>query len=145
MLIHRFKSNERALAFMFTLIVIVTVTAWIPLSQAQQQRPGYSGIIDQIQRFRGQARLSTGETTVVEVDVRNWTIGGGARLDALPLPIQGLMVVQLRGGTLTTIINGNRRERFEGEIWTVPTSVPMGVETEDDSAILQTVVMAEQP
>ena len=53
------------------------------------------------------------------------------------------MIVQLRGGELTTVINGRREERPE-VVRTVLPGVPMGIETGDDSATIQTVVIADR-
>ncbi|MBK9316847.1 MAG: hypothetical protein IPM55_21765 [Acidobacteria bacterium] len=54
------------------------------------------------------------------------------------------MLTQLRGGALTTIINGQRQGRREGEFWTLPSERLLGLETEDDSAIIQTIVIRER-
>ena len=92
------------------------------------------------------AALTAGEIPAaanVSVDIRNWTIAGGTEVEELPLPVAGMTIVQLRAGEITTIIDGKRQERNEGEFWTVPAGVKMSLETEDDSAILQTIVVAE--
>lgn len=115
---------------------------------AQEQQPPREPIfghrLDQFERFSGETTIRTADgDRNVRVDVRNWIIGSGMRIDELPLPFRGLMVVQLRGGELTTVIDDERQERLEGEIWTVPAGVAMRLETEDDSAIVQTVVVGE--
>jgi hypothetical protein len=95
-----------------------------------------------LERFQGQTRVRTERgDELVRVDIHNWMIGGGMKLDELPLPTKGLMIVQLRGGELATVIRGRREERREGEFWTVLPGVPMGIETGDDSATIQTVVI----
>jgi hypothetical protein len=107
-----------------------------------------------LERFQGQTRVRTEKREepvrterreeLVRVDIHNWMIGGGMKLDELPLPTKGLMIVQLRGGELTTVISGRREERREGEFWTVLPGVPMGIETGDDSATIQTIVIADR-
>lgn len=79
----------------------------------------------------------------VNVEIRNWTIGGGLKLEKLDVPSNGTLVVQLRAGEMTTIIEGERVERREGDFWTVEAGQVMAVETEDDTAILQTTFVAD--
>lgn len=98
------------------------------------------------------AQESTGLTPIVRYDatsqsidsamsfrfvIKNWIVDGGQEIE--DFPERGFLVVQLRGGELTTIINGERQHRQEDEFWTVPEGAVMGLETEDDSAIIQTV------
>jgi quercetin dioxygenase-like cupin family protein len=93
--------------------------------------------------FAGIVSLQRPQVSKVNVAIHLWTIREGQRHDALELPGKGTLVVQLRAGTLTTIIGGRRQERKEGEFWTVPTGISMGVETGQDTAILQTVLITE--
>jgi len=119
------------------------------LAAAGQGTEGYpeyqefeEGRITLFERFTGEVMLKSGEgERPVTVEIRNWMLGGGLSLPELPIPPEGLMIVQLRGGELTTVIDGEKRERAEGELWTVPAGVRMGLETTDDSAVLQTVVV----
>jgi hypothetical protein len=95
-----------------------------------------------IERFDGQVQLRIqGDRITVRVVIQNWGINGGQKIDELRIPIKGFLLVQLRGGELATIINQERRERREDEFWTVPTGVPLGLETEDDAASIQTIVL----
>ena len=98
--------------------------------------------ISSVERFTGQTRVRTAQGDApISVDIRNWTLGGGVKVDELPLSAKGLMIAQLRGGRVTTVIGGNRQARREGEFWTVQPGVRMGLETGDDSATIQTVVV----
>jgi len=100
--------------------------------------------MNSVEGFAGETRVRTAQgVTGVRVDIRTWTLGGGLKLDELPLPAKGLMIVQLRGGHLTTVIDGKRQARQEGEFWTVPVGGRMGVETENDSANIQTVIIVQ--
>lgn len=95
-----------------------------------------------IERFDGRVQLRIqGDRITVRVVIQNWGINGGQKIDELKIPIRGFLLVQLRGGELATIINQERRERREDEFWTVPTGVPLGLETEDDAASIQTIVI----
>ena len=133
---------------------VVVLTAAMALAGSgagcQQQLPREEIFTDtahrvsSTERFAGETRVRTaGQDAPVRVAIRNWSLGGGLKLAELPLPVKGLMIVQLRGGRVTTVIQGNSQARREGEFWTVPPGVPMGVETGDDSATLQTIVVIQ--
>jgi quercetin dioxygenase-like cupin family protein len=94
-------------------------------------------------RFQGATRFrGPPEPDSVRVDIRLWSVGGGQRIARLELPFDGLLVVELRGGRLTTLIGGRRVARREGEIWTVPAGAVMGIETQSDMATFQTTLVA---
>lgn len=128
--------------------VLFTIVSSVSTAQEGQLDP--ASRIQKFERFDGTTMMremaSDGSITAesgIHVDIHNWMIGGGVRLEDLIPERQGLMIVQLRNGEVTTIVNGERVERREGEFWTIPDGVQMGIETEDDSAILQTVVVGE--
>ncbi|MEO0423992.1 MAG: hypothetical protein AAF184_16760 [Pseudomonadota bacterium] len=83
----------------------------------------------------GQLSLRSGNT--VGVAIERWMLGGGLRLERLPLDADATAVLHLRGGRLTTIVGAQRVVRSEGDYWTVPRGQAMGVETDDDSAVLE--------
>jgi len=131
--------------------LMILLAALPGVSLAQDTRPRPSPQVEMFQRFDGattvRERAADGSVvaeTGLHVDIRNWMIGGGVQLDELPLERRGLMIVQLRNGEVTTIIDGERVERQEGEFWTVAAGARMSLETGDDSAILQTVVVQEE-
>ena len=95
------------------------------------------------ERFSGKARLLTPRAREVSIAIHNWIIDERSRIEALELPVRGLVIVHLRGGSLTTVIGGKRQQRRADEFWTVPAGARMGIETGNDSAILQTIVVAE--
>jgi hypothetical protein len=95
-------------------------------------RPQFQGVTET--RVNQQSRT-------VRVDIRLWDIAGGQRLNALELPFRGLVIAELRGGSITTVIGGRRVERRAGEIWSVPAGTTMQLETGDDSATLQVTVI----
>jgi hypothetical protein len=100
--------------------------------------------IHSVDRFQGATQLKTEKgTATVQVDIQNWSIGGGVKLDELPLRSKGMLVVQVRSGRLTTVIGGRREQRGEADFWTVPAGIVMGVETGQDEAVLQIVVIKE--
>ena len=90
---------------------------------------------------RTQMRDAKAENAVRDTQIRiqNIAIVGGQKLQSLGLRANGITIMQLRAGDLTTIINGNRQERHEGEFWTVPAGAQFSIETEDDTASVQTI------
>lgn len=97
--------------------------------------------------FEGRTRVrdvrAKGELRETDVRIQNVAIVGGQKLEALALRSNGITIVQLRAGKLTTVIDGKRQERKEGEFWTVPPGVKMSVETEDDTATIQTIEISK--
>lgn len=131
-------------------ITAVLILFWqlAPAQQDEKTPPvNKEALREPSERFNGTTKVRirdrNGETRVVDVrvSIHNWILNGQQRLSSLPFRSQGFLIVQLRGGSLTTIINGQRQERKEDEFWTVPSESQMGLETEDDSAIIQTIVI----
>lgn len=99
------------------------------------------------ERFNGVVRVrrrDQGEAVEMNVAVVNWSIAGGTAVTALQVPPQSLVVAQLAAGKITTIIDGRRQERKEREFWTVPPDKQLGLETDDDSAIVQTIAISRR-
>jgi len=86
-------------------------------------------------------RDSAGATKPVIITIRNWIIPNRQHIAAFPE--RGLLVIQVRAGSLTTIIDGQRRDRGVDDFWTVPSGTAMAIETGDDSVILQVVSLRE--
>ena len=122
--------------------LVCIITLLLALSLAQE--PGNQSELRPTERFNGTTsiRLRSGERAQVRISIHNWIIHGGQKNRALPFPAQGFVIAQLRAGEATTIINGQRQQRREGEFWTVASERMMAIETEDDSAIIQTIVIA---
>jgi hypothetical protein len=102
--------------------------------------PGEPAGVERLERFHGTVRIADKD---VSVAIDTWLIPSGQKVAALPLPLRGPMVVELRGGTVVTIIGGKRVKRRPGEFWTVPAASSMALETEDDSAAIATTVLRE--
>jgi hypothetical protein len=68
-----------------------------------------------------------------------------ARLAAIPFRAQGGHIVyELRAGKLTTVINGERQDRKEGEFWVTKPGDKISLETKDDSVVVQTIHIPAQ-
>jgi hypothetical protein len=89
----------------------------------------------------GATVLRQGARKQIVLSIRNWIVQN--RQQILTFPEQGLLVIQVRAGSLTTIIDGKRQERGVDEFWTVPAGTAMGIETGDDSVVLQVVSLRE--
>jgi len=75
----------------------------------------------------------------VTLSIRDWIIPN--RQHIAKFPEKGLLVIQVRAGSLTTVIGGKRQERGTDQFWTVPAGATMGIETGQDSVILQIVAL----
>ena len=73
----------------------------------------------------------------VALSIRNWIIPN--RQHIATFPERGLLVIQVRAGSLVTIIDGKRQQRGVDQFWTVPPGARMEIETQQDSVILQVV------
>lgn len=120
-----------------------------PSAIAQAQRPDVptedaAALRKPFERFEGTVTLRTKDGKVKELQVvaRNWIIDNRRKIASFP--DKGFMIVELRGGDLTTVIDGKRQKRKEGEFWTVPAGSSMGVETDNDSAVIQTFAVKER-
>jgi hypothetical protein len=77
----------------------------------------------------------------VKVEIANVDVSAGQSVDRLPLPFEGTLTVHLQAGEITTVIGGRREQRRQGQTWTVPVGVPMGLATGRDAASLQTILV----
>jgi hypothetical protein len=121
-------------------------TLWptsLPAQQTARARPVQAGVapLRPIERFDGQTawRTKAGTLQAVRVVIRNWAIHGRQRIGRFPE--QGLMIVQLRAGEVTTVIDGKEQKRKGGAFWTVPKGSSMSVEVTSESASLQTMAV----
>ena len=107
-----------------------------PAAKAEQ------GPVVQERRFSGEVRLQTeGGMEAVRVEITNLDIRDRQTLEKLELPFAGTLTAYLQAGEVTTIIDGKRERRGQGQIWTVPPGVPMGLATGRDAASLQTILV----
>ena len=119
---------------------VVMVIASVALVRAQEAIAPFA----RTERFVGTLTLQKPQREDVRVGLYQWIVRGRQKIAALELPVQGTTIVQLRAGKLTTVIDGQRQQRREGEFWTVPAGAALGIETDDDSAIIQTLTLSER-
>lgn len=96
------------------------------------------------ERFVGRLTLQRPQPHEVSASMHQWIVRGRQKIAALELPMRGTMIVHLRAGSLATLIDGRRQERAEGEFWIVPAGSTLGLETQDDSAIIQTIILSDE-
>ncbi len=129
-------------AFLLSVLLTASLCAGSATAAEIRVDERYQGRLRSIERFAGEVVVGEAPALkTVRVVVQQWSIGGGLELEELPLEAHGLLVAQLRGGELTTLIGGERVERREGEFWTVPPGAKMGLATEDDTAVLRLAVI----
>lgn len=117
---------------------LVLVFGSSQLAAQEAREPSYP--LESDQRFTGEVTYSVADgDRRARVEVVNWTIIGGAAVRDFPLRDGAQSVIHVRAGGLVTVIDGERRERREGEYWTVPPDTRMEVILEDDAAVLQIV------
>jgi hypothetical protein len=70
------------------------------------------------------------------VEARN-LIMGHAKASAVPIPAD--VVMELRGGAVTTTINGQTQERTEGDFWIVEKGSHLDIENKGQVAVMRAV------
>lgn len=70
------------------------------------------------------------------VEARNLIMG---RAKANDVPTAADAVMELRGGAVTTIINGQAQERTEGDFWTVEKGSHLDIENKGAVAVIRAV------
>jgi hypothetical protein len=84
----------------------------------------------------------SGVRRTIQVSLTQWSLTGG--LEVARFPQQGLLVIQLGGGDLTTIIGARRQNREIGEFWTVAPDSAMSLLTKDDQVILDVFAVSQK-
>jgi quercetin dioxygenase-like cupin family protein len=125
-----------------TLILFVTLAPVFAQQPTQPPALRRSGVFDGTTRLRIAERGGTPRLADVRIQVDDWIINQRQKVDALPVQYGTLLIVQVRGGDVTTTINGQRQRRKEEEFWTVPAGTVMSLETGDDSVSIQTVAVS---
>jgi hypothetical protein len=138
----------RHLTRLTVLILATALAAGLAVGTSAQEATDETPKLEPLERFDGTldvapaaeaAGAQPSATQERRITIRNWIIPGGYKSERFE--VEGFAVVQLRGGEIVTVIDGERKERSEDEFWTIPAGTTMGIETEDDSAILQTIAV----
>ncbi len=113
------------------------------------------GVVSSLDRFSGRVLLGerTPRTTrnrSLRIHYQVLSLAPGISVAASPspntnllaLPLKarsGIVVYELRAGRLTTVIDGRRQERREGEFWTVRPGENITLETENDAVVVHAI------
>jgi hypothetical protein len=95
------------------------------------------------EKFAGEVTLVVaGKAESVPVNLRELALSPGAKIDDLRLGGQGVLVVELRIGSLTTEIDGAKQVRRPSEFFVVPADQKISAATVGGrSAILATLLL----
>jgi gentisate 1,2-dioxygenase len=128
---------------MIMLVVAATMVAWLEAAPAQAVDASTTADVQRIPRFEGvvpnRALRAAGKEQRISIDT--WLIPNRQAVHSLAVPLRGDTVFELRGGSLVTVINGKRQKRQAGDFWTVPAGASISLETDNDSAALQTTAV----
>ena len=118
---------------------LVMATAPGRSGHAQPSGDARQGRAEFRMRFSGPVETRAGERLArPSVDYRTWTIPEHTRT-RLELPA-GRVLVELHSGKLLTVVGDQQQRRQPGEFWTMQPGEALTVQTEDDTAMLSTIV-----
>lgn len=129
-------------ALILAVPTLMAIAGFQPRVQVQDEPGEAQQLLPPETRFDGVITVTSADGTRrdVRVLIQNWSIRPGLSLDRLPVP--GYLIVLVRS-ELTTVINGQRQERQEGDFLTVPAGTALGLETGNDMAVIQVVSIQE--
>ena len=122
-------------------MTVLCIAMCSPLRSQDQKKEFPPNIISN--RFSGVISTAAFANRPVKVNLANYHFSNHQHLDAIERPFPGLMIVQLRGGPVTTVVDGKRQLRHEGEFWTVSASQQMGIITDNDAGVVQVFFVSE--
>jgi hypothetical protein len=124
------------------MVVLLVLTPALAQDQQSPQPLRRSSVFEGTTRLRTAEPSGTARPADVRIQLDDWIINQRQKVEALPVQYTTLLVVQVRGGDVTTVIGGQRQHRKEEEYWTVPAGTVMGLETGDDSVTIETVAVS---
>lgn len=122
---------------LFLLSVVLAPTA------VSQETPKKIPGVDVFEVFEGRITLQTptGQQRTLRVSLRNWIVADRTAIKRFPA--KGTVVLELRGGELKTVTDGKTREYSEGAFLLKRAGTALSIETDDDSAVFQTLAIQE--
>jgi hypothetical protein len=123
----------------FLLALILVAAQPVRLSSAQEKpnsTPYYSLVTQGM--LAGPVFPYQFQSAKLRVEVRNLIIGH-AKANQVPTPADILM--ELRGGVVTTTINGQSQERIQGDFWTVEKGASLAIENQGQAAVIRAVYL----
>ena len=137
--------RPRARRSLFASAVASLVSSCLPLAAttlAQKQEGINTATIQRSEKFQGAATLidKGGKPRMVRASVHQWTILGDQLIPEFHE--RGLLLVQLLGGKVTTVIEGKEQKRASGEFWVVPANARMSIHATGETATLEVTVLS---
>ena len=132
---------------MRTIIRMMLLGVLIALpAAAQQQQPAYPDQVNvppQInERFKGTLAFKAADRAVqARVSMNQWQV---ANDETVEIPHEGLLIIHLRAGALTVIIDGRESKLNENTIFSVQPGKRLSIRTDRDSVVLHIVEIASQ-
>ena len=124
----------------FRTVFLLPLVCFVPfIERAQTPAQSADGMLAPVNRFEGNAQFKGkgGRPTDVRVTIRQWTIPGKQKIEALPE--RGFLLVTVRAGKVTTTIAGKQEQHRTDDFWTVPENTKMSVEAAGEAALLEVV------
>lgn len=137
----------RSLVSLCSVLAVTTALAQTPQPAAEpQSRVRFSGVVG---RPATTAPVAPAETPkgARRVEIRQWSVPEKQRLGELKAAAapakspRALTIYHLRAGEVTTVIEGKRIVRHEGEYWTLQPGQTQVLETGNDTAVVETIVV----
>lgn len=124
----------------FRAVLLLPLVCLAPfIERAQSPAQTADGMPAPVNRFEGSAQFKGkgGRPTDVRVTIRQWTIPGKQKVEALPE--RGFLLVTVRAGKVTVTIAGKQEQHHTDDFWTVPENAKMSVEAAGEAAVLEVV------
>ncbi len=113
-------------------LVSSAITAW------SQQRPAANPNMETRDKYQGSATvLKSGKPVPVRGAIQQITVQGHQHV--AELPARGFLLLQLRGGKITAVINGKEEKHVAGDFWVVPANAKMSFDATGETATIEVV------
>ena len=113
-------------------LVSSAITVW------SQQRPAANPNMETRDKYQGSATvLKSGKPVPVRAAIRQITVQGHQHV--AELPARGFLLLQLRGGKITAVINGKEEKHVAGDFWVVPANAKMSFDATGETATIEVV------
>jgi hypothetical protein len=125
---------------LFLLILVAAQPVRVGSAQASQEKPNSSPYYSPLTQGMIASPVFPYEfqSTKLRLEIRNLIVGH-AKANQVPTPTDILM--ELRGGIVTTTINGQSQERIQGDFWTVEKGASLAIENQGQAAVIRAVYL----
>ena len=130
---------QARLLHLFSLAAAVAAVGITPSPACAQTANDVPGLLAPLRRAEEVVTFAAkdGKSQAQRVAIDQWTLVAGREITRFPA--EGDVLVQLRAGLITTLIDGQRQDRKEGDFWLLPAGTQMSVSVKTEMATLQTV------